>query len=243
MWVAGSRVQPLRRSRYGTGLQASRVSLLTRRGSLSTGHLHQAPEVHGAAMSAYGTVSPRSVQSAGGRSHGSRASRSSRGSRRSRTSRLSRGSRMSRSTGRLRSRGARSDATGDTYDWSKVVGDNEAAVQEVVAAIQAGKSVSRNTWKKFDIIKRRARVPRKATPGPGAYLSNRHTSGFGKQVSAGTRTAGSVHMGTRNPVKDVFSLPLGDPDARRVKVIPKDVAYGRGRPSSRTLPWFRVSAA
>lgn len=114
------------------------------------------------------------------------------------------------------------------------MGDSEAAVQEVVAAIQAGKQVSRLTWKKFDIIKRRARLPRKATPGPGAYLSNRHTSGFGKQVVAGTRTVGSVHMGTKHPVKDVYSLPLGDASTRRVKVIPKDVAYGRGRPSSRT---------
>mgnify|MGYP004076924705 FL=1 len=159
--------------------------------------------------------------------------RSSAGAYSSRTSRSgrSRATHGSRRRGRGRGRGG----DGEEYRWDRVVADNEAAVQEVVAAIKAGKPVSRLTWKKFDIIKRRARVPRKAGPGPGAYLKQKHTSSFGKQVLTGRASAGIAHMGTKHPVKSVFTMPVSDSTARRVKVLPSYVKYGRGRPSSRTL--------
>lgn len=169
--------------------------------------------------------SSRSVPSVG--------SRSSTGSRRLRRRRRHRPSFASAASASSRRSTGTGDA-GDVYRWDKVVGESEAAVQEVVAAIQAGKPVSRLTWKKFDIIKRRAREPPRYTPGPGSYLKQEHTSAFGKQVLGGRKSHGRATLGRRHPARDVYSLPVHARGARRVKVRPKDVAYGRGRPSSRT---------
>lgn len=52
------------------------------------------------------------------------------------------------------------------------------------------------------------------------------------QVRSGYRSQGAVSMGPKHKKKHTFSMPVRDREARRIKTLPADIQWGKGRPSS-----------